>query len=320
MREKKNVKEEFVLRTAVAFCVFKNLDSTKQVFAKIREAKPPKLYIVADAARSHVAGEKEKVEAVRRYIEEHIDWKCEVFKNYAQDNMGCGRRISSGLDWVFEKEEQVIILEDDCVPDETFFRYCQEMLEYYKDDERIMMISGNNPYASCYQGDEDYLFSKVPFIWGWASWRRSWKLYDYDLKSLPENRKSPMFKRVLPTKAYWVYMAEYESLYRHEFDTWDYQLMYAGILHDKLNIAPRESHVFNIGFSQEATHTFRAPKWMKQEVHPVRFPIHFRDELKWDEDFDRSYFKAANRHGHIVKLKQMMGIDVNKSIFERFNK
>lgn len=314
------MKEEFVLRTAVAFCVFKNLDSTKQVFAKIREAKPPKLYIVADAARSHVAGEKEKVEAVRRYIEEHIDWKCEVFKNYAQDNMGCGRRISSGLDWVFEKEEQVIILEDDCVPDETFFRYCQEMLEYYKDDERIMMISGNNPYASCYQGDEDYLFSKVPFIWGWASWRRSWKLYDYDLKSLPENRKSPMFKRVLPTKAYWVYMAEYESLYRHEFDTWDYQLMYAGILHDKLNIAPRESHVFNIGFSQEATHTFRAPKWMKQEVHPVRFPIHFRDELKWDEDFDRSYFKAANRHGHIVKLKQMMGIDVNKSIFERFNK
>lgn len=314
------MKEEFVLRTAVAFCVFKNLDSTKQVFAKIREAKPPKLYIVADAARSHVAGEKEKVEAVRSYIEEHIDWECEVFKNYAQDNMGCGRRISSGLDWVFEKEEQVIILEDDCVPDETFFRYCQEMLEYYKDDERIMMISGNNPYASCYQGDEDYLFSKVPFIWGWASWRRSWKLYDFDLKSLPENRKSRVFKRVLPTKAYWVYMAEYESLYRHEFDTWDYQLMYAGILHDKLNIAPRESHVFNIGFSQEATHTFRAPKWMKQEVHPVRFPIHFRDELKWDEDFDRSYFKAANRHGHIVKLKQMMGIDVNKSIFERFNK
>lgn len=309
--------EDFILKTAVAFCVFKNLDTTKQVFERIREAKPPKLYIVADSARAHVPGEQEKVEAVRRYIEEHIDWECEVFKNYAGDNMGCGRRISSGLNWVFEQEEQAIILEDDCVPDSTFFRYCQEMLEYYKEDERIMMISGNNPYASCYHGNEDYLFSKVPFIWGWASWRRAWKLYDYDLKTLPENRKSSLFKRVLPTKAYWVYMAEYESLYRHEFDTWDYQLMYAGILHDKLNIVPCESHVFNIGFSEEATHTFRAPKWMKQEVSPVRFPIRHRGKVLWDEAFDRGYFKAANRHGLIVKIKYMLGLDVNKSVFEK---
>lgn len=311
------MEKEFVLRTAVVFCVFKNLDSTKQVFAKIREARPPKLYIVADAARGQVAGEKEKVEEVRSYVEEHIDWECEVFKSYAQDNMGCGRRISSGLDWVFEKEEQAIILEDDCVPDSTFFRYCQEMLEYYKDDERIMTISGNNPYASRYHGKEDYLFSKVPFIWGWASWRRAWQLYDYDLKSLPKNRKSHVFKRVFPLKAYWVYMAEYESLYRHEFDTWDYQLMYAGIVHDKLNIVPRESHVFNIGFSQEATHTFRAPKWMKQEVRPVRFPICHREKVQWDEAFDGGYFKAANRHGLIVKIKEMLGLDVNKSVFEK---
>lgn len=314
------MEKEFVLKTAVVFCIFKNLDSARQVFAKIREAKPPKLYIIADGARSHVAGEKEKVEEVRSYVEEHIDWECEVFKNYAQDNMGCGRRIPNGLNWVFEREEQAIILEDDCVPDSTFFRYCQEMLEYYKDDERIMAISGHNPYAGCYHRDVDYLFSKVPFIWGWASWRRAWQLYDYDLKSLPENRKSPVFKQVFPTRAYWVYMAEYESLYRHEFDAWDYQFMYAGILHDKLNVVPRESHVFNIGFHQEATHTFKVPKWMKQEIYPVRFPIRFRNEVQWDKDFDWGYFKTANRHGLIVKLKQMMGLDVNKSIFEKFRK
>ena len=314
------MKDDFVLKTAVVFCVFKNFDSTKQVFAKIREAKPPKLYIVADAARDRVEGEKEKVEEVRRYIEDHIDWECEVLKNYAESNMGCGRRISSGLDWVFEREEQAIIVEDDCVPELSFFQYCQEMLEYYKDDDRILMVSGNNPYSANYHGKHDYYFSKVLFIWGWATWRRAWKLYDFDLKSLPDNRKNPVFKRVLPAKAYWVYMAEFESLYRHEFDTWDYQWMYTCIVHDKYNIIPVDNYVFNIGFHEEATHTFRTPKWMKQEIRPVRFPIHFRDEVQWDEAFDRSYFKAANRHGHIVKLKQMMGIDVNKSIFERFRK
>ena len=158
------MKEDFVLKTAVVFCVFKNFDSTKQVFAKIREAKPPKLYIVADAARDRVEGEKEKVEEVRRYIEEHIDWECEVLKNYAESNMGCGRRISSGLDWVFEREEQAIIVEDDCVPELSFFQYCQEMLEYYKDDDRILMVSGNNPYSANYHGKHDYYFSKVLFI------------------------------------------------------------------------------------------------------------------------------------------------------------
>jgi len=314
------VKEEFVLKTPVVFCVFRNLDSTKQVFAKIREAKPEKLYIVADAARDHVAGEKEKVRAVRVYIEEHIDWPCAVYKNYAENNMGCGKRISSGLNWVFEKEEQAIIVEDDCVPEISFFQYCQEMLEHYKDDERIMMVSGNNPYSTNYRSEEDYFFSKVLFIWGWATWRRAWKLYDFDLKSLPDNRNNPIFRRVLPRKAYWVYMAEYESLYRHEFDTWDYQLMYTTILYDKLNIVPSKNYVFNIGFHEEATHTFRAPKWMKQEISPVRFPIRYRSEVRWDEEFDRSFFTTANRHGHIVKLKQMMGIDVNKSVLERFKK
>lgn len=312
--------KEFVLKTAVAFCIFKSLDSAKQVFARIREAKPPRLYIIADGARSHVAGEKEKVEEVRNYIENHIDWDCEVFKNYAQENMGCGRRIFSGLDWVFQKEEQAIILEDDCVPDSTFFRYCQEMLEHYKDDERILTISGDNPYAGCYHSNEDYLFSKMPFLWGWASWRRVWQLYDFDLKSLPENRKNHIFRQVLPTRARWVYMAEFEAMYRHEIDAWSYPFMYMGILEDKFHVVSTEGHVANIGFHEEATHTLRMPKWMKQEACPVKFPIRYREEIRWDKEFDWGYFKTANRHGIIVRMKQILGFDVNKSVFERFKK
>lgn len=308
---------EFKLTVPVVFCVFKRLDTTQRVFERIREARPEKLYIVADSAREHVTGEKEKVDEVRAYIEQHIDWECEVHKNYAPENMGCGRRISSGISWVFETEEEAIILEDDCVPEPSFFQYCQEMLAYYREDERIMMISGNNPFASCYHSDEDYLFSKVPFIWGWATWRRAWRLYDYDLKTLPENRKNPVFKSVFPLKASWVYMAEFESLYRHEFDTWDYQLMYAGILHDKLNVVPAESHVFNIGFQEESTHTNKTPKWLKQQVCPVRFPVRHRAQVVWDKAFDRGYFHKANKHGHVVRVKQLLGLDVNKSVFEK---
>ncbi len=305
---------EFKLTVPVVFCVFKRLDTTQKVFERIREARPQKLYIVADSARDHVAGEAEKVEAVRCYIEQHIDWDCDVYKNYAHVNMGCGRRISSGIGWVFETEEEAIVLEDDCVPEISFFQYCQEMLAHYRDDERIMMISGNNPFASCYHSEEDYLFSKVPFIWGWATWRRAWKLYDFDLKSLPENRKNSIFKKIFPLKSYWVYMAEFETLYRHEFDTWDYQLMYAGIIYDKLNIVPTESHVFNIGFQEESTHTSKPIKWLRQEVCPVSFPIQFREEIVWDEMFDKGYFVKANKHGHIVKVKQIFGLDINKSL------
>ncbi|MDE6566765.1 MAG: hypothetical protein K2K70_03405 [Lachnospiraceae bacterium] len=308
---------EFNLTVPVVFCVFKRLDTTKKVFEKIREAKPQKLYIVADSAREQVTGEKEKVAAVRNYIEQHIDWECEVHKNYASENMGCGRRICSGISWVFETEEEAIILEDDCVPDPSFFRYCQEMLAHYRNDERIMLISGNNPLASCYHSKEEYLFSKIPFIWGWATWKRAWKLYDYDMKTLPENRKNPVFKKVFPLRAYWVYMAEFESLYRHAFDTWDYQLMYAGILYDKMNIVPAESHVFNIGFQEESTHTNKTPKWLKQEVRPIRFPLRHRADVMWDRAFDRRYFIKANKHGHIVKLKQILGLDINKSVFEK---
>lgn len=304
------------LDTAVVFCVFNRLDTTRRVFETIRNARPPRLYIVSDSAREHVQGEEEKVRAVRDYIEQHIDWECEVHRNYAQANMGCGRRISSGLSWVFEKEEQAIILEDDCVPVASFFSYCQEMLDYYKNDERIMMISGNNPFAECYSSGEDYLFSKVPFIWGWATWRRSWQLYDYDLATLPENRKNPVFRKIFPLNAFWVYMAEFEALYQHAFDTWDYQLMYAGIVNDRLNIVPAQSHVFNIGFQEESTHTSRSPEWLKQNIVEATFPIRHREDVRWDREFDRGYFKKANRHGGIVRIKQLLGLDINKSVFD----
>ena len=302
--------------TPVAFFTFNRLETTKRVFEAIREAKPPRLYLVSDGAREHVAGEKEKVETVRTYLETHIDWECQVFKNYASGNMGCGRRVSSGISWVFENEEEAIILEDDCLPDPSFFLYCQDMLDYYRDNEKIMMIGGSNP-AAYYEVAEDYLFTKIPYIWGWATWRRSWKLYDFDLKTWPEQKKNHMFRRLMPLKAYWVYMAEFDALYKHVYDTWDYQLMYATMLHDKLNIVPKISYTQNIGFQEESTHTKGTPESMEQKVGACTFPIKHREEVEWDREFDQMYFKRTNRHGLTVKIKSILGLDVNKSIWEK---
>lgn len=307
----------FELKTPVVFCTFNRLDNVQRVFDKIREAKPPKLYLISDCARETVAGEKEKVQEVRNYIESHIDWPCEVKKNYAESNMGCGRRLSSGFTWVFEQEEQAIILEDDCVPDITFFQYCEEMLERYKDDDRIMLVSGNNPISSCYDYDGDYFFSKVPFIWGWATWRRAWKYYDFDIESYPREKKNPVWHKVFPLTAYWLYMSEFDALYHHTFNIWAYQFMYSIILNDKLTIVPSKSHVINIGFQEDATNTKDIPNWMRQSIVPVNFPIKHNDTVEWNRDFDRAYFKKASKNGPVVKIKSMLGLNINKSIFDR---
>lgn len=312
------MEQQFKLIVPVVFCVFKRLDTTKEVFEKIRKAQPAKLYIISDAPREQIAGEKEKVEAVRQYIDSHVDWKCEIVRQYAEENMGCGKRLSSGISWVFEREEQAIILEDDCVPDDTFFRYCQEMLEYYKDDERILLISGNNPIAHLYKTQYDYLFSKVPFIWGWATWRRAWNLYDYKIESWTDNRKNPLIKEAIPVKkAYWLYTSQFDILNSGKFnDTWSYQFMYTGIIHGMYGILPTQSHVFNIGFMEESTHTKNAPKWINQNITAVKFPINYRPAVEWDKDFDICYMKHAGKHGLIIKIKHTLGLDINKPILQ----
>lgn len=318
----RDIMEEFRLEVPVLFCTFKRLDTAKQVFEQIRKVKPQKLYLVSDAARPEVDGEQEKVQAVHDYVESHIDWECEVFRNYATTNMGCGRRIYSGINWIFEAEEQAIILEDDCVPQEGFFEYCQKMLAYYQNDEEILMIGGNNPIAHLYDNGKDYIFSHVPFMWGWATWKRAWKLYDYEMKSWKAEKKSQKVKNAFPLKrAYQFYAAHFDSLSTGKYnDVWDYQFMYTGISHEMLCILPSKSYVQNIGFIEESTHTKNAPKWICAEASPVEFPLHYRNEYEWDCEFDRIYMDLISKGSYVVRIKSKLGLDVNQSVFEIFRK
>ena len=265
---------EFQLSTPVAFLIFNRPDTTKRVFAEIRKAKPPKLLVVADGPRPDHPGEAEKC-AETRAIVEQVDWNCEVLTNYADENLGCKRRVSSGLDWVFQNVEEAIILEDDCLPHISFFRYCQELLNYYRTDDRIMHINGNN-----YGVDQSsihrysYSFTRFPQVWGWATWRRAWLSFDPDLKKWPTFRDNGWLNNIGLRDYYCERLKQrWNLVYEGGIDTWDFQWHFAVISQGGLAISPKVNLVTNIGFGESATHTTGGSYKADIPIHEIDFPL-----------------------------------------------
>ncbi|MEW6491011.1 MAG: glycosyltransferase family 2 protein, partial [Cyanobacteriota bacterium] len=164
------------MKTPVVFIIFNRPDTTQKVFEAIRQAHPPLLFVIADGPRPNKPGEDQKCAATRAIIDQ-VDWDCEVLTNYSEINLGCERRVSSGLNWVFDTVEEAIILEDDCLPHPTFFSFCEELLDYYRNDQRVMVITGQNVQFGRKRTDYTYYFSRYNHCWGWASWRRAWRSY-----------------------------------------------------------------------------------------------------------------------------------------------
>lgn len=263
------------LNVAVLFLVFNRLDTTKQVFQAIRQAKPPKLYIAADGAREDKQGEGEKVQAVRDYILENIDWECEVNNLFREQNLGCKYAVSSAIDWFFEHEEQGIILEDDCLPSQSFFWFCEEMLEQYKDDMRVWHVSGDNFQGGLVRGDGDYYFSKYNHIWGWATWSDRWKHYDVEMKTYQLFNSSNQILNIFNnkrTQKYWTYI--FLNVSNGKIDTWDYQWTYVVLANSGLSILPNKNLISNIGFGPDATHTVNLEsEQSKLTRYDMSFPL-----------------------------------------------
>lgn len=244
------------LNTAVLFLVFNRLDTTKQVFDAIQKAKPPRLYIAADGARKTKEGEEQKVELVRDFILSNIDWECEVKTLFQQQNLGCKIAVSTAIDWFFSNEEMGIILEDDCLPNSDFFRFCEEQLVRYKEDQRIGHICGCNFQGNLRRGESDYYYSKITHVWGWASWRRVWKYYDVDMKDFELARDMDYLSALTENKK--LKKSFYDLLrktFKGQIDTWDYQYFHSNLMNGFLSIIPNNNMISNIGFSSEATHT-----------------------------------------------------------------
>jgi hypothetical protein len=278
-----------------AFLIFNRPDQTEQVFAEIARIRPKRLLVVADGPRNEA--ETEKCRAARAIVE-RVDWSCEVLKNYSELNLGCRKRVSSGLTWIFEQCEEAIILEDDCLPHPSFFPYCAELLEKYRDDHRVMMIGGNKIREGSVK-DDSYYFSCFPHIWGWASWRRAWRHYDLDLKRWPELRETDfLFKVVENDKAVEGWRKIFDYCWQGKIDSWDYQLVFASWLQNALTIVPQRNLVSNIGYGEEATHTKDDPAGLsRMEAHEIAFPLRHPRAVERDKAADRrlmtSYVKPA---------------------------
>lgn len=261
------------LTTPVVLIIYKRPEITARVLAEIAKAKPPKLLVIADGPRPGIPGEEEKIAATRALID-RVDWPCEVAKNYADVNLGCGRRVSSGLSWVFNIVDEAIILEEDCLPHPTFFRFCEELLEKYRHDKRIMMISGNNYQFGKIRNSYSYYFSRFYHIWGWASWKRAWHYYDYDMHLWPEIRANNLLKDIIiGNNAFNYWNNIFQSVYDKKIDTWDFQWQFACWIQSGLSIIPNVNLVSNIGFGPSATHTKSEGSWAGVPLFPMNFPL-----------------------------------------------
>ena len=261
----------------VTMIIFNREDNARQVFNQIKKVKPPKLFVIADGPRESKAGEKELCEQTRNIIND-VDWQCEVITNFAEKNMGCKNRISSGLTWVFSQTESSIILEDDCCPSLSFFYYCEELLEKYKDDERVSMISGNNHVFADENTkgvpDTSYYFSKHVHIWGWATWARAWNYYDLEVKQWPEFKKQKKLNSFLTKKGhYYFWEAMFDHYYKKRIPSWDGAWVFAVWLQNGLAIAPSVNLIQNTGVSADATHTTKEDRYSRLKAEELSFPL-----------------------------------------------
>lgn len=265
-----------MIDTPVALLIFNRPDTTAKVFGEIAKAKPSKLLIVSDGPRPDRPGEAELCAAARAIVEQ-VNWDCEVLRNYSEKNLGCRQRVASGLDWVFKHVKEAIILEDDCLPDQSFFAFCQELLSRYRDDSRVMQICGSN-FLNSWKRDErfSYYFSKYGPVWGWASWARAWKYNDVEMKIWPEIKSKRIYEDFSfnEEEARWR-LDLYDKVYSGEIDTWDYQWGFAKMINSGLSIIPTTNLVSNIGFRADGTHTLSADNnpYAAMQTGEIGFPL-----------------------------------------------
>lgn len=236
-----------MINTPLALFIFNRPETTAEVFAVIRQVRPSTFLVIADGARISHPDDVLKCSQSRDIINQ-VDWPCRILKNFSEDNLGCKLRVSSGLDWVFSLVEEAIILEDDCLPDPSFFSFCEHLLEYYRDDERVMMISGTNYLQDRLIVKESYCFSRYFAIWGWASWRRAWKHYDLEMTQWPRFKKENHLYGLYSQRYMRSFLSKlFDATYSGYIDTWDSQWFFACLFNNGLSIVPKKNLISNIG-------------------------------------------------------------------------
>jgi hypothetical protein len=280
--------------TPVLFLIFNRLATSQRVLAAIRQARPPRLYVAADGPRTLCLGEAEQVRLVREAVLGQVDWDCEVKTLFRTENLGCRRAVSSAIDWFFAQESEGIILEDDCLPDGSFFPYAQALLTHYRDDQRVMAIGGTHSQGTAYQPPYSYGFSRNIEVWGWASWRRAWQHYDRDLSQWPNLRDTDWLLTIgagdRNFQGHWQRI--FDQAFAGALNTWDYQWVFSCWAQHGLTILPAKNLIRNIGFGAAATHTTEQQDglsdWLSNlPLEALHFPLSHPPTVTQDYAADR---------------------------------
>jgi hypothetical protein len=274
----------------IILIVFNRPKQTARLLEQLAVVRPRRLLVVSDGPRADRPSERERVAEVRAIVD-RISWPCKVERNYADDNMGCRARVASGLSWAFSIVEEAMILEDDISFDPSFVRFCEELLDRYRDDPRVGSICGTDYSAGTQPGPASYWFSRYNLLWGWATWRRAWNLYDDDMSCLAgtgEEGIDAVLRRTFGLwreRVYW--RAIMNRTYRGDHDSWGYRWMLTCWRHGLLGIQPSHSLADNRGFGAEATHT-RSDPYRLAQARPMEFPLRHPAEVATNVFGDRS--------------------------------
>jgi hypothetical protein len=298
-----------VFQTPILFITFNRLDTARQVFAVIRQIRPKYLYLASDGPRAGHEGEKNKIEAVRRYILDNIDWDCQFKVLFRVENLGSGKAVAEAISWFFEQAEQGIILEHDCLPSLSFFTYCAELLEKYKNDDRIYHISGSDPLLKKKETkNASYYFSRSPMIWGWATWRRAWRKYNFVIQDfvafVAQKKLAGIFRRHCDQQR-WLDVFCRTVKYKVN-TTWDYQWVYTIWQNDGIVINPTLNLVSNIGFGAEAVHTADLDSVFnnqpRYELRFIRHPAEIKIAWRTDAKIQQNCYGVYSFWGGVFRL------------------
>ncbi len=283
--------KDFNHELPVLFCFFNRQDVALKSFERIRMFQPKYLYLASDGAREGVSHEKEKVETIRNTILELIDWDCQVSTLFREDNLGCGLGIYSAISWFFTHVECGVILEDDCVVEDSFFRFMYEMLQCYKDDTRIGMIAGTNPIKMT-TNQSSYVFSKYKSCWGWGTWKRAWKNMDIDMSWRNVDAQSVLANCGYFGKDIAGWKFKIKCIEKQDVSAWDWQWYFSLAAQNQLCVYPRVNLVSNIGADADATHTGLGN--ITLQSYELDFPLKHPTYILPNIDFDKEFYCDSN--------------------------
>lgn len=318
--------KQYCTSVPVLINFFNRAEPLKLVFKSVRKARPKILFLSQDGPRKDNSSDEENIRKCREIVK-NVDWDCQVFYNYAKENMGCGLRMSSAISWAFEYVDRLMILEDDCVPGYDFFPFCEELLEKYKDDQRISMISAMNHLGEYINyNDDSYIFCNSGAIWAWATWKRVWCMYDFNMSFMKEININKMIK----TSSYPLYykcdlIAQGHDRFMklkkgQKLSSWTFQYNMIRFLNHQLTIVPCVNLMTNVGLTGESTHAssniMQIPKGIQSlfymKIGNLKRPIKHPKYIYCDDEFDRMVWKKLGMQKHVDIYRRV------ESVFRRF--